>query len=149
LAPGQAESLVVAVIATPYRLDSNAVGVGQAAWTAESLYRSGSIGIAESGIPISRPDLLHAWPSPFNQSLHIGLAHPTNCATASMVEIYDASGRLVRSLPLAHPSGTNPSTTVWDGRDMARLPSPAGVYFCCLSEKGTAKSTLKVVKAQE
>jgi hypothetical protein len=65
-------------------------------------------------------------PNPFNPTTAISFTLPER--TAVELSIYDARGRLVRSLvdgPL--DEGLNEYT--WDGRDAAGLPVSTGVYF--------------------
>jgi hypothetical protein len=51
------------------------------------------------------------------------------------VAVYDARGRAVRTLTASVPGGFS-RLAVWDGRDDAGRPLPAGVYFFRLGGVG-------------
>lgn len=55
------------------------------------------------------------------------------------LEIFDASGRLVRGFP-AGPGAGGFGEIVWDGRTESGLDSPAGVYFLRLTAPGVRSS---------
>ncbi len=57
-------------------------------------------------------------------------------AGAVQLEVFDASGRLVRSLVAGElPAGRH--RWVWNGRNQAGLPVAGGVYFCVLEHSGS------------
>ncbi len=60
-------------------------------------------------------------PNPFRARTTLGLAGKGPAA----VQVFTASGRLVRTLPRARAP-----SVVWDGRDRFGLPVEPGVYFC-------------------
>lgn len=60
------------------------------------------------------------------------------------LEIYDASGRLVRTLAKIQTIEPKAYTTVWDGRDSNGKLLPSGVYFCKL-KVGNFKVLKKVI----
>jgi hypothetical protein len=62
-----------------------------------------------------------AWPNPFRDSVNLGQTH----GDPIDIDVYDASGRLVRSL--ASPGGREP--LIWDGRATDGEEVPTGVYF--------------------
>ena len=66
-------------------------------------------------------------PNPFNPTTSIAFQVPEGGAQVSL-QIYDVSGRLVRTLVKGYePSGSR--TVVWDGRDDAGQPVAGGIYF--------------------
>jgi len=66
-------------------------------------------------------------PNPFNPSTTIAVEVPDGGAHVSL-QIYDASGRLVRTLVNGYePSGAR--TVTWDGRDDEGQPLASGIYF--------------------
>ncbi len=80
--------------------------------------------------PVAQARLLPVRPNPFAQSVTI----PIELAAESAVhlDVYDASGRLVRTLR----EGTVAAGAfdlVWDGRDAEAKRAPAGVYYVRLS----------------
>ena len=93
---------------------------------------------------------LWAWPNPLVDRTSIRLALPQAAVsrgeTGYSVRIYDASGRLVRTLDAGTTS--EPTVTVtWDGRDERRYPVSSGVYFCIASfDGGGARSKLVVLR---
>jgi len=106
LAPGQSESLVVALIAVNCRPDSNPLRVAQAAWTAESLYLA--------GLPLTVSEPPSATP-PTRDLLLPGIARGTLLLPGkSPALLLDISGRRVARLS----PGTN---------DLRRFAP--GVYF--------------------
>jgi hypothetical protein len=106
---------------------------------------SGSIENADLVLPTSVPGLA-AWirgralpqtPAPFvvanfpdplvNETTIRWTAPPGIDATAGTVRVFDAAGRLVRTLEA--PTGT----VSWDGRDASGRRAPAGVYYALIS----------------
>jgi hypothetical protein len=76
-------------------------------------------------------------------SYEIGATGPVS------LQIYDVSGRLVRSLE-GRTGGAKAAglhTATWDGRDDRGRRVPGGVYYCRL-EAGTQRSTFKLVCTQ-
>ena len=68
------------------------------------------------------------YPNPFTSSTSISYHVPTSGAAAT-VRLYDAAGRLVKTLAEgAMPAGTHVLT--WDGTDESGRRVAAGVYFC-------------------
>ncbi|MCX6841482.1 MAG: hypothetical protein NTX53_04250, partial [candidate division WOR-3 bacterium] len=82
---------------------------------------------------------LTAWPNPFRTAVRLLIA----ARSASDVRIVDASGRLVRVLPVPYSLLPNPYSLSWDGRDETGKPVGPGVYFATL---GTTSSQLKLVR---
>lgn len=78
---------------------------------------------------------LEAAPNPFNPTTTLRYALP-NAGVVS-IRIYDASGRLVRTLALAHHAAGRYQET-WDGRNDAGRRVDSGAYFCRLESSGGA-----------
>jgi len=81
------------------------------------------------------------YPNPFNPTTTIafGLKEPADVT----VQIYDASGRLVRTVADRHYAAGRHQTT-WDGRDDAGARVASGVYFCQL-DNGRSAFRRKIV----
>ena len=78
--------------------------------------------MASSGLTVS--------PNPFRGSVHISLDCSLGRSTfLSSVQIFDAQGRLVRSLPIPPSIVTRSLSLSWDGADDAGRHLPAGVYY--------------------
>jgi DNA-binding beta-propeller fold protein YncE len=69
---------------------------------------------------------LRAYPNPFNPS--VTLVYTLADASKVRIEIYDAAGRLVRTL-LDERREAGSHRAFWNGRDGAGRPAAAGVYF--------------------
>jgi hypothetical protein len=80
--------------------------------------------------PVTRTWLDAARPNPFNPTTSIRYSL---VATGRVrLEIYDARGRLVRTLFDAVQPGPRWYAAVWNGRDQSGRPVPGGVYFARL-----------------
>jgi flagellar hook assembly protein FlgD len=92
----------------------------------------GTVSAADDGAaPAAAAHRLHpAAPNPFNPRtrLSFSLAAPERVT----LRIYDAAGRLVRTLLDAAPYGVGTHGATWNGRDDGDRPAAAGVYFCRL-----------------
>lgn len=87
--------------------------------------------------PASRPTL-SAHPNPFNPQTTIGFTLPSG--GGARLAIYDAAGRLVRTLVEADlPAGGH--ETVWDGKDSRGLGVASGSYFVRLFASGMVETT--------
>jgi len=91
-----------------------------------------------AGPPVTRTGLEAPAPNPFN---------PTTQIRYSLLEtgpvrlaIYDARGRLVRQLVEGDRPGPQWHVAIWNGRNAAGIPSPAGVYFVKLDASRVAMS---------
>lgn len=98
------------------------------------------VGISEA--PPERSVTLHpSAPNPFNPST--GIFFDLNHGVHVTLRIYDARGRLVRTLLDGfRPAG--PSAVTWDGRDDTEKPVSSGVYVCQLVSGGVS-ATRKLV----
>jgi hypothetical protein len=93
-------------------------------------------GVAEGTHKMPQQWSLSVSPNPTRGAFSVRYDVPTQARVS--VGLYDAGGRLVRSLSEGY---------VASGRHEARLPSgvlPAGVYFCTL-DNGTQRISKKVV----
>ena len=89
----------------------------------------------------TRASLYQNIPNPFSKSTTLFYGVPL--LGRVNISIYDACGRLVRTLVDAEATPGNQRTN-WDGRDDTGLEVPDGVYFCKLS-MGRLESTVKLV----
>jgi hypothetical protein len=87
--------------------------------------------------PALRTAVRGAYPNPFNPSTRIEYA--TARAGEVTLAIYDAQGRLVRTLVREHREASV-HTAVWDGRDDGGALVPSGVYFAHLRAGDLAAS---------
>ena len=90
--------------------------------------------------PATRLLLADAVPSPFWSTTRIGFEVPPSLAASpARLGIYDASGRLVRTL-LDRPLPAGPHETSWDGTDEQGRLVEAGAYFYRLTVGGQTVS---------
>jgi plastocyanin len=83
----------------------------------------GASGVNESPGTAGNVAGIASSPNPFSVATTIWFA-PTGSASSS-VRVFDASGKLVRTLPAAR--GTS---VIWDGKDDRGQETGPGVYFC-------------------
>jgi hypothetical protein len=85
------------------------------------------VGDSEHGARQDAPSLRQNFPNPLNPETSVAFTIPA--AAHVLLEVYDASGRLVRVLADGeYPAGEH--EVVWDGRDREGRSVSAGVYFC-------------------
>jgi hypothetical protein len=70
-------------------------------------------------------------PNPFSPSTTISFEVPEGGGEVAL-QIYDVSGRLVRTLVKGYESPGTRAVT-WNGRDDQGQPMPSGIYFCNLT----------------
>jgi hypothetical protein len=73
--------------------------------------------------------LLRAMPNPASSEVRLAFADQASRAGASAIEIYDASGRLVRRLTHVGGGAAGGSTVSWDGRDDRGTLLAPGLYY--------------------
>ncbi|MBN2564611.1 MAG: nuclear transport factor 2 family protein [Candidatus Eisenbacteria bacterium] len=82
-------------------------------------------------------------PNPFNPTTTIAFEVPDGGARVSL-EVYDVSGRLVRTLVDGHePAGTR--TVTWDGRDDEGQPVASGIYFSRMTAPEFSETTKMIL----
>jgi len=104
-------------------------------------YRTREPGGALAQTGPAEPRGLRARPSPFNSRTVITF---DGASPGSVFRIYDASGRLVRSLR-ADGRQLQGCAAVWDGTDKDGRALPAGVYTCTCAT-GSAVSSVRVIR---
>jgi PKD repeat protein len=97
------------------------------------------------GDDIVGPALLRPnYPNPFNPRTTISFSVPESGDV--LVAIYDAAGRLVRTLVDA-PMTAGPHSMEWNGRTESGSRAASGVYFCMLrTPSGTRSSRMVMVR---
>jgi YVTN family beta-propeller protein len=122
----------------------NRLYLGHLGGTHVYVLRDTSAGIAEPQSP--RPEFngaLSAAPNPFRGYLRVQVKPQlAGTHTPTEVRICAADGRVVGKFRLS-PSVDGTSSAVWDGRDLAQIPVPAGVYVVTTN----SGDCLKVIKA--
>jgi plastocyanin len=88
----------------------------------------GSSGVNDAPGTDRNADGLASFPNPFRAGTTIRL-QLTACSPAR-VAVYDASGRLIRVLPVPRPPTLGSSSVTWDGKDGHGQEAGPGVYFC-------------------
>jgi len=86
---------------------------------------------------------LFAGPNPANRQVHI--SYSAEVPVAAMVGIYDANGRLVRTLDTGRTAGETRRAT-WDLSDEGGRPVARGIYFCRLAAGASSLSRKLVVQ---
>jgi hypothetical protein len=113
-APATGNYLVVAA-------DGSSAGVG-----GYRLSLAGTSGVAESPVQAERL-LAPAWPNPF--AARTALDYRVSRTGGAELRVFDAQGRLVRTLVDAPTLPAGSYQASWDGRDAGGRPSPPGTYF--------------------
>ena len=96
----------------------------------------GSGGVNETPGAGKNADGIGGFPNPFSAATTIRFA-PTGSASGG-VRIFDASGKLVRTLDAAHVA-----SVTWDGRDSRGQETGPGVYFCRYGSGALAVTRLR------
>jgi hypothetical protein len=92
---------------------------------------------ADGTAPRASSLALRAYPNPFNPSVTLlySLAGPSDVR----IGIYDAAGRLVRTL-VDERREAGSHRAFWSGRDTAGRPAAAGVYFARIEALGNIEA---------
>ena len=96
----------------------------------------GASGVNETPGTDRNVDGIASFPNPFSAATTIRFA-PTGSAFGS-VRVFDASGKLVRTLPAAHAA-----SVTWDGKDSRGQETGPGVYFCRYGSGALAVTRLR------
>ncbi len=99
-------------------------------------------------VPALRATLRGAVPNPFNPATSIQFEVPGTAGSQvpTVLQIYDLSGRLVRTLQ-SGPLSPGPHSVMWKGEDDSGVSVASGVYFAHLSCAGVVRSAkLTLVK---
>jgi hypothetical protein len=100
------------------------------------------IGIEEEKGYAASGSYLRITPNPFCTKININFGIGQS-AKGGELNIYDITGRLVRSFSFSQALSPNPSVLIWNGTDQNGRSVPLGVYFCALQVEGKTK----IVKA--
>ncbi|RKU22902.1 hypothetical protein C6503_03460 [Candidatus Poribacteria bacterium] len=137
------ETLLLELVTDPHEKDDcDWAHWGNLLITAEDARIEAPNRTAETHQSVRETKLLSNYPNPFNPETWI----PYQLAEAAdvRVKIYDASGRLVRTIAVGFkPVGyylTRERAVYWDGRNASGEPVASGVYFYTLSTESTRDS---------
>ena len=100
-------------------------------------------GVAEQTPSRRAHAALRASPNPFSKSVTIILP-TTPTGVESRFEIYDISGRMVKSFSYG---AAQQASMVWEGLDNHNRPVPSGIYFARVSNR-TSTESLKLIKLE-
>ncbi len=89
------------------------------------------------GVNVFITRLEQPFPNPGRSEVHI--RYQLAAAGPAVLEIYDISGRRIKSLPQGSVPAGAVRTFTWDGSDQSGKNVPAGVYFCRLAAGGMTK----------
>jgi hypothetical protein len=97
-------------------------------------------------LPVADPpsglNLEGGFPNPFNGAVAIGFS--LSARSRVRAEVFDASGRRVRTL-LDSEKSAGSHSTVWDARDGEGRPAPSGAYVCRVYAAGRESRTVKLL----
>jgi hypothetical protein len=97
-----------------------------------------------SDVVALKPFVLHQnRPNPFNPRTEI--YYELTTATTVELRVYDATGRLVRTLVDAHRQGPGAYVVPWDGRNQRGAAVASGVYFYRLDGAGGSETQKMVL----
>jgi hypothetical protein len=103
-------------------------------------------GVPEVAPPLHPGSLSQNWPNPFNPVTSIRFVVPERGSPVPVtLEVFDASGRLVRRLLDAAPLEPGSHSATWDGRSETGEEAGSGVYFYRLSALGQSQSKKMVL----
>ena len=134
--PATPEGLAVGDLNEDGRTDIVASGsalYGAAGFAQVLLHEGGTVTGVESSPPIDRNALAQNRPNPFNPLTEISFEIARS--GRATLRVYDASGRLVRTL-LERSLDAGPHSVGWDGLDAEGRRAASGVYFYRLVTPG-------------
>jgi hypothetical protein len=91
----------------------------------------------------ARNELSHAYPNPFNPQTRI--AYSVKESGPVLIEVYNVSGRVVRTLLESEMDAGASGYVVWDGTDDAGERCASGVYFYRIAAPGFSTSRKMVM----
>ena len=102
-----------------------------------------TVDVEEPVPPITTVRLHQNYPNPFNPQTTVRFDLPSSSAV--FIRIFDANGRLVRTLVggRKYPAGSWEED--WNGRNDAGNSVPSGIYFCVLKAAGKTESRKMVM----
>lgn len=103
-----------------------ASGAGRSDFYLIKTDENGNVAVAEPKASPPRKPMLSivCAPNPFSSGTMISLSSQASDSKPLALRVYDAQGRLVRTLAVNHES-----QTIWDGRDNVGQPLSSGPYF--------------------
>jgi len=135
-----------------FGVDTAAVRPGKIDWPTlqHDIWRTGWYGYQGPHMAVTEmgkgqgfrePGWLRASPNPFAATTKISFMPPASSSQLLSLRVFDASGRMVRSLRAAGRQPSAVGSLVWDGCDDLGRPVPAGLYFVC-PEGATVRTRL-------
>jgi hypothetical protein len=104
-----------------------------------------NLGIAEAKNQKPARYLLRVFPNPFGSYCTVTICGGNLWGQAPTLQIYDATGRLVKNFFRFTNCDLRPTNIVWDGTDNTGCPLPSGIYFIRL-ETNKLCETQKIIK---
>jgi parallel beta-helix repeat protein len=101
------------------------------------------VGVEEQQSSVPAGIILQVVPNPFSVSTVITVRMAQR-AEGSELEIYDVTGRCIKSSPLSTACSLLPTVLIWDGRDDQDRSLPGGMYFVRL-QAGNMRAVKKVL----
>jgi hypothetical protein len=89
------------------------------------------------------PAIVRVGPNPFRDATWLEFALPPG-APAPKVQVFDLSGRIVRTLAVGSAEGQS-SRVAWDGRDGAGQRAASGSYFARVHVEGFAPQVRRII----
>lgn len=102
-----------------------------------------TVDVEEPLPPITAVRLHQNYPNPFNPRTAVRFDLPSSSAV--FVRIFDANGRLVRTLINGRKYAAGSWEEDWNGRNDSGKQVPSGVYFCVLKAAGKTESRKMVM----
>ena len=81
------------------------------------------------------------WPNPFSVGTRIAYSLPKN--THVLLQVYDATGKLVKSI-MSEKKSAGTHFVYWNGKDASGMEVPSGTYFCRMTT-GEQTSVKKMI----
>ena len=123
------------------RFEVGADGAGTArGWYIDDIMIVDYNGIDDGGRVVWKPNRIEmsAYPNPFNATTNIEFSLPTGGMAS--IEIYDLSGRLIKTIGEDTYFAGGAYSSRWDGRDNSGRAVPSGIYLARVSCAGSSAS---------